>query len=594
MTTTIDTDVLVVGAGPCGLTASALLARYGVDAITVSRFPSTAHTPRAHITNQRAMEIFRDLGIESEVRAAGISNEQMGENVWATSFAGTELARARSWGTGTDRRSDYDGASPTSMTNIGQHKLEPILRAAAEKRGADIRFNTELVEIRQDDDHVYATVRDRETADTYQIRAKYAFGADGGRSTVVEQIGFHMDGETGLGFAVNVWLEADLTKYRAHRPGALFFTLQPGRDFWLGSGTYVTVEPWNEFVLIVMYDPAVEQIDVSEEAMLARARKTIGDDDVEITIKNISQWQINHVVAKEYRKGRVFIGGDAAHRHPPANGLGSNTSVQDANNIAWKLAMVVSGQADDSLLDSYSQERQPVGRQVVDRAMASVELLGKLTPAFGITAGQDEQQGWETIHEYFGDSPDSERKREAVQAVLDANDYQFNCHGVELGQRYASGGIVSTDPMPPYTRDPELYYHPTSTPGAVLPHAWLQHGDDRVSTLDLVDGNFTVITGIGGDDWLSAASEVAGELGIVIDGRKVGPREEYDDVFGEWKKASEIHDAGVLIVRPDRHVAWRATSMSDDPLGALRSVMASLTGRGVVEAGAGTEAKVGA
>lgn len=182
-----------------------------------------------------------------------------------------------------------------------------------------------------------------------------------------------MEGETGLGYAVNVWFEADLTKCREHRPGTLFFSMQPGRDFWLGSGTFITVRPWDEWVLIVMYDPAVEQIDLGEDAMMERVRKNIGDDSVKIRIKNISQWQINHVLAETYRKGRVFLVGDAAHRHPPANGLGSDTSVQDPFNLVWKLAAVLRGQNSDALLDSYDAERRPVGRQVIDRAMASVE-----------------------------------------------------------------------------------------------------------------------------------------------------------------------------------------------------------------------------
>ena len=579
MTTIVETDVLVVGAGPCGLTLSALLARQGVDAVTVTRYSGTAHTPRAHITNQRAMEIFRDLGIEDEVRSAAIPNDLMGENVWATSFVGTELARMHAWGTGVDREADYRAASPTSMCNIGQHKLEPILLRRGLELGADIRFDTELVEVSQDADGVTALVRNRESGEETTIRAKYAVGADGGRSTVAEQLGFEYDGETGLGSAVNVWLEADLTEYREHRPGALFFVIQPGRDFWLGSGTFITVEPWKEWVLIVMYDPKIEQIDTSEEAMAERARRIIGAD-VDLNIKNISEWQMNHVVARNFRSGRVFIAGDAAHRHPPANGLGSNTSVQDAGNLAWKLALVVSGRADDSLLDTYSAERQPVGRQVIDRAIASVGLLGELTPAMGIEAGQGDEAGHAAIAEYLSGTPEGRAKRKRVQKVLDANNYQFNAHGVELGQRYRSRAVIRDGEFPPYTRDPELYYHPTSTPGAVLPHAWLRRGDEPVSTLDLVrDGAFALITGISGGAWADAAATVADELGVDINAVVVGPRQEYDDVFGEWSRISEIEDDGALLIRPDRHVAWRAPSGSATPAADLRAALTTILGR---------------
>ncbi len=150
-------------------------------------------------------------------------------------------------------------------------------------------------------------IRDRASGEAATVRATYVIGADGGRSFVGQQAGTGMEGETGLGYAVNVWFEADLTKYREHRPRTLFFSMQPGRDVCLDSGTFITVRAWDEWVLIVMYDPAVEQIDLGEDAMMERVRKNIGDDSVEIRIKNISQWQINHVLAETYRKGRAAL-----------------------------------------------------------------------------------------------------------------------------------------------------------------------------------------------------------------------------------------------------------------------------------------------
>ncbi|TQL67914.1 2,4-dichlorophenol 6-monooxygenase [Nocardioides albertanoniae] len=575
-----ETDVLVVGAGPAGLTATALLAREGVAAVTVDKYADIAHTPRAHITNQRAMEVFRDLGIEDRVLERALVAEGMGTNVWATSVAGRELARMYAWGSGPDRRSDYDNASPCAMCNIGQHDLEPVLRDRALELGADLRFSQELVDITQDDVRVEATVLERETGETYLLRAKYVVAADGGRSLVAHKLEFDFEGETGLGAAVNVWLEADLEKYRKDRPGALFFTIQPGRDFWLGAGTFITVRPWNEWVLIIVYNPETEQLDLSEEALTLRARKVIGDPDVDIRIKNVSQWQLNHVVARSYRKGRVFIAGDAAHRHPPANGLGSNTSVQDAYNLAWKLAHVVRGQAGDGLLDSYDAERQPVGKQVVDRALQSVGAFGQIPSIFGVTEGQTDEEGWAELDGFFSDTESGRARRQRLTEVLAENEYHFNAHGVELGQRYASGAVVSDGPPPAYTRDPQLYYHPTTYPGAYLPHEWVVRDGQRVSTLDLAgEGRFTLITGTGGQHWTDAAAKVGAELGVDIQTVAIGRGQEVDDAYGAWSAASEIDDHGALLVRPDRYVAWRCSSHDGDPTATLRAVLTSVLDR---------------
>ncbi|THA60239.1 2,4-dichlorophenol 6-monooxygenase [Ensifer adhaerens] len=569
------TDVLVVGAGPAGLTSAALLARDGVRVTAVNKYAGCAHTPRAHITNQRAMEIFRDLGIEADVLTRALPGDQMGHNVWATSVTGRELARMYAWGSGPQRRADYANASPCTMANIGQHDLEPVLRDQACKLGADLRFGSELVDIRQNENAVEGVVEDRVTGERYVIQARYAIGADGGRSLVAQALDFPFVGKTGLGSAVNIWLEADLEKYRAERPGALFFTIQPGRDFWLGAGTFITVRPWNGWVLIVVYDPAKEQLDLSEDALVARARKVIGDPDVPIKIKNVSEWQLNHVVATQYRKGRVFLAGDAAHRHPPANGLGSNTSVQDAYNIAWKLSHVVRGIAGDGLLDTYHDERQPVGRQVVDRALKSVGVFSQIPSIFGVEAGQSDEEGQAALEKFFGDSEEGRDRRARLDDALAQNEYHFNAHGVELGQRYRStAAFPDGQPMPEYKRDPELYYQPTTWPGAYLPHVWVVRSGRRVSTLDLVGaGVFTLLTGIGGEAWLTAAASIAEELGVSLSAHLIGRGRDVDDAYGAWAAAREVGDRGAILVRPDRYVAWRVDDLDDDPVAALRRAM---------------------
>ncbi len=569
---TIETEVLVIGAGPAGLTAAALLARQKVKTIAITKYNGTANSPRAHITNQRTVEVFRDLGIEDKLAAIAMPQHLMGTQVYATGFAGKEIARMMTWGAGTARHADYESASPSSMCNAPQHLMEPLLLETARGFGADVRLRTELIRISQDENHVQALVRENATGTEYTIRAKYAIGADGGRSLVGEQLGFEYKGTADLGRSISVWLEADLTRYTAHRSGALFMVCLPGHEAWLS--VWPCVKPWTEWnplFLLRDYLPA----DATEEAVLKLVRESIGEPSIEVKIKAISPWQINHVVAAQYRKGRVFLAGDAAHRHPPTNGLGSNTSIQDSYNLAWKLALVLRGNAGAGLLDTYSTERQPVGQQVVDRAIKSLQDMAPFAEALEVSPGQTSEQGRASLDSLFDDTEKGEARRRALLKSLDVQEGQFNAIGVELGQRYEAGAVVGDGtPFPSYTRDPDLYYHPTTHPGASLPHVWLERDKKKVSTIDLAGKDaFSVITGIGGQDWVAAAEELSAELGVSIRGYSVGMRQDYDDVLGEWMRMREIDDHGCLLVRPDRFIAWRSRSRVSNPKEALKSVI---------------------
>jgi 2,4-dichlorophenol 6-monooxygenase len=576
----IDTPVLIVGAGPAGLTLSLALSRYGVRHLLIDKHRATANTPRAHIVNQRTMEIFRDLGIEDRVRDVATPSHLMTNNVWSTSLAGLELARLEAWGTGADRAADYQKASPSRMCNCPQHILEPVIAAAiGEAEVAGVRFGHELLSFVQQNDAVIATVLDRAGETELQVRCRFLIGADGGRSRVAEQSKIPLEGPGALASAANVWFSADLAKYCEHRPGTLYWNASPGKDYFIGAGTLICVKPWTEWVMLFMYDPETEAVDVANhEAVKHRIRKVVGDASIDVDVHSVSLWQINDLVATRYREGNVLIMGDAAHRHPPSNGLGLNTCVADAFNLGWKLNLVLNGKAGDSLLDSYDAERRPVGHQVVRRAIQSIADMAPIPEALGFYREQSDEAGWKNIDVLFEASDAGRDRRRGFEAAIALTNYQFNAHGVELGYRYREGAVVhDDDPEPRFDRDAELFYRPTTWPGARVPHAWVE-GDRRLlSTLDLVGhGAFTLITGIGGDCWREAARHAASRSGVAITVVSIGTRDGYSDCYGQWKAVREVGESGCVLVRPDVHVAWRTQSASPQALADLSAVFSRI------------------
>jgi 2,4-dichlorophenol 6-monooxygenase len=579
---TVQTDVLIVGSGPAGGSAALCLATLGIPNIMITKYRWTANTPRAHITNQRTMEIFRDLGVEDQVLADASPHEIIGDTVFCTSIAGEEIGRIRTWGTHPAREADYQLASPSLTCDIPQTYLEPILVRNAAARGTQARFSTEYLSHRQDADGVDVQVRDRLTGSVYTIRARYLVGADGARSMVAADIGLPMEGQMDIAGSMNITFKADISAYVSHRPSVLYWVIQPGSDVGgIGAGLVRMVRPWNEWLIVWGYDISQPPPVVDEEAAAQIVRNLLGMPGLEVEITGTSLWGNNEMYATHLQSGRVFCAGDAVHRHPPSNGLGSNTSVQDSYNLAWKLAAVLRRQAGASLLDTYSAERAPVARQIVLRANKSSREFVQLFDALGMNMAGTEAEMVQAIEERKASTAAGAAKRAALVEAMELKNYEFNAHGVELGQFYESAAIVGDGSQRPEpARDDELYYQPSTVPGARLPHAWVGDSRHKVSTLDLAPvTRFTLLTGISGEAWADAAEKVGHDLGVPLEAVVIGPGRDVTDIYFDWARLREVAEDGALLVRPDKHIGWRSAGLPEDPEGALRAAMVSLLGR---------------
>jgi 2,4-dichlorophenol 6-monooxygenase len=576
-----DTDVLIVGTGPTGATAALALATYGVRVRVATKWNWLANSPRAHITNQRSLEVLRDLGVQEEATSVGTGWELMGDTLFTTSLAGAEVARLRTWGTGENRIGDYLQGSPCPLLDIPQPYMEPVLVNNAAARGADISFNTEYLSHVQDATGVTSALRDRLTGTEYTVRSRFLVGADGARSNIVEELGLPIEGTMGRAGTIYTLFKADLTRYVAHRPSILHWIMTPGAGYGeIGMGTFRAIRPWTEWIAGWGYDIDGPAPDLRPETVLPRIREMIGDPDIEVEIENVTTWQINQAWATRYSAGRVFCGGDAVHRHPPSSGLGSNTSIQDAFNLAWKLAYVIKGWADVPLLESYSDERVPVGKQVVARANQSRVDYGPINEAFRTVGEADPVAAG--LAKLTDPTLVGVEAREALVKAVEWKNTEFNAQGTELNQRYESRAVLpDTDAGEEvWARDKGLYLQATTRPGAKLPHVWLvNETGHKVSTLDVTgSGAFSLITGLAGTAWSAAADKLdLPFLRTLVIGAPSAV-----DGYHDWHRAREIEEAGAILVRPDGYVAWRHVAAvwdEEEALHQLKHALESVLGK---------------
>ncbi|WP_189214094.1 FAD-dependent monooxygenase [Actinokineospora fastidiosa] len=574
--------VLIVGGGGSGLTASVVLADLGVRSLLVERHATTSRYPKAHILNGRTMEIMAQHGLADDIYREGAPPEKSSAMVWLTSLGGDApydrkvLHRTDAYGGGA-LAEEYAAVCAQRHANLGQRWLEPLLRRHAERRTpGGVLFHHELVGFEQDATGVTATVLDRGRGTTLRVRADYLVAADGGKA-VGPALGIGMAGAPTFTHWINLHVRADFSAFIEHDDAVVNRVSSLTDDGTVEHCGVVPMGPtrWGrhseEWTLMVARPPGAAAA-MDDRAVVDLVRRTLKLPACHpMEVLSISRWPVEGTVAERFRDGRVFLVGDAAHRHPPSGALGLNTGIQDAHNLAWKLAEVLAGRADPALLDSYEAERRPVARRVVDRALYSAFNQLAITAGTGVSPAATPEWNRAQLTALFADTEDG-RARRAVMAEYFATNRITSRHlGVEIGYDYSGSPYVLPDGTPAPETDPlGLRCVQTARPGHRLPHAWLERDGRAVSTHGLLrPGAFLLLAGAEGGPWLDAAAAHG------VDALRVG--HELRDPDGTWTSLRGHGERGAVLVRPDGFVAARQHS-HDDPHAWLARALAVARG----------------
>lgn len=521
--------VVVAGGGVVGITLALLLAKHAIATIVLERHVAARDLPRAHCINPRSLEVLRELSIDADqLTPIAAPRELTSEVRFVTTMTG------HCFGTlPYERQGDsIGGLAAVGTVNVPQPALESVLFDLAAKQPLiDLRRSHDWVASRQTGECVTSTVR--AVGADYHIESRFLVAADGAGSVVRDSLGISMAGPADVGAAVSMTFIADLTDIVRSRPGVLHWVFAPAL-----KGVLLSYLPDRLWTYIVWFPPGrvdMTQFSTDRTAALIRTALGPGAQDVPLDVVAVTPWTVYAQVADHYQSGHTFLVGDAAHRFPPTGGLGLNTGIEDAHNLAWKLAAVVNGWAPESFLATYQSERQPIARRNAEQSLANLEATGALDILAEASHADD-------VAAFIADPTHLAQIASAVERQRP----HFDSVALQLGYSYDNGA----DPIIDVTD-----FTPRALPGRRLPHGWLELHGTRTAVLDLISHRaFTVLL-------LDTGIE---EPAIALDAPVAVVRvDRHAADVAQWMSEVGLNAASAVLIRPDGHILDVAQTPED-------------------------------
>jgi 2-polyprenyl-6-methoxyphenol hydroxylase-like FAD-dependent oxidoreductase len=523
---TIETPVLIVGAGPVGLGLALDLGWRGQDCTIVEQGDGTVALPKLGAVNYRTMEFMRRWGIADEIYRSPFNPDYHMNMGFCTDMSGHFLARIPY---GTLAEEPAPPESPERKWRCPQLWFDPILvRAVAQHDSVQRLYHHRFISFHEEPDRVVATVDDLKSGETFEIACQYLVACDGAGSKIRQTLDIGMTGRSALGHSVAIFLRSE-NLIAHHQMGEAERYIFVGPEGTWGNLTAIDGRDLWRLTVITGADTMQDVVAHADR----HVRRCMGSDKISFEIISTLPWRRSQLTAERYGEGRLFLVGDSAHTMSPTGGLGMNTGMGDAVDLSWKVKAVLDGWAPSTLLQSYGPERQPIGERNVN---ASAHNYFAMTSASDCALVLDD-----------GTEGDAARQRVAAQ-LPKATMTEWETKGLVLGYRYEDSPICVPDGTPP-DADDGMIYRPTARPGHRAPHAWIAPSR---STLDLYGKGFTLLRFNGADP---AAIVAAAK-------RKNVPLTVVDIANSDIAK---LYERRLLLVRPDGHVAWRDDAAPADP-----------------------------